>query len=162
LQFLAIFRCFRYNSTPAYAISAVVGGPELRLRCTILMGMLCLCAVARAATRGDVNGDGLADGLDVGAMTALLTGSGGDATAAARADLNCDGILNDVDGGILLRVLVEGFPPAEAGPVGDVNGDSTRDGRDVALLAQVLTGADSDPARTGFSIRETCPRSFAR
>ncbi len=105
--------------------------------------MLILCAVARADTRGDVNGDGLADGRDVSAITGLLTGSAG---ASGRGDLNCDGRINEADVAILLRGLVEGFPQGESSPIGDVNGDGARNGRDIAGFVKVFTGVDIDPA----------------
>lgn len=104
--------------------------------------MLSFCATARAATRGDVNGDGLADGRDIAALTALATGGG----FSARGDLNCDGRIDNADAAILLRGLMRGFPPIESAPTGDLNGDGSRNGRDIAIFVNVFTGADANPA----------------
>lgn len=120
------------------------GGQDLKRPCVVYFIVLAFCAGARADTRGDVNGDGLADGRDVAALTGLLTGASG--AAGGRGDLNCDGQVNAADVAILLRGLVEGFPSTETSPSGDLNGDNARDGRDVTVFVSVFTGADTDPA----------------
>ena len=126
-----------------------MGWFDLRRPRAVYFLVLGFCAVGRADTRGDVNGDGLADGRDVSAITALLTVS--DAPASARGDLNCDGRIDDADVAILLRGLVEGFPSVESVPTGDLNGDGARDGRDVAVFVNVVSGADTDPAHIAAS-----------
>jgi len=124
-----------------------LGGIVLR-RLTFFFSVcaLSLCAPLRAATRGDVNGDGLSDGRDVSTMTGLLTGSLHDAATRGRADLNCDGLVDRTDAEILLRGLVDRFSPGENQPTGDLSGDGLRDGRDIEIFVAVMTGVDTNSA----------------
>ncbi len=95
---------------------------------------------------GDMNGDGLVDGRDIGLFTRVVTGLETDPNIVASADLNGDGVINDDD------VFLFGAPtlyttndPNVLRGSGDANGDKRVDGRDIAaFLDKLINGLHGD------------------
>jgi len=98
---------------------------------------------------GDLNGDGVVNGLDIQQFTDVLTGVDNDPTRIAAADLDGNGVVDDDDMFLMLGPLVYGsLNASELRGSGDANGDGVVNGEDIApLISMILNGT------SGFSIR---------
>jgi len=86
---------------------------------------------------GDINGDGIVDGSDLGLLLSLW------GTDSPQADLNGDGIVDLSDLNILLSNWTTPDEEEPTTPVpGDVNGDGVVDGTDLDMLLK-LWGTDA-------------------
>lgn len=98
---------------------------------------------------GDINGDGVVNGLDIGPFSDVLLGIDNDPNHIASADLDGNGIIDDDDAYLLLGPMVYGaFDAPELKGTGDANGDRTLDGLDIsAFTDMLLNGTDGWPLR---------------
>ncbi len=90
---------------------------------------------------GDVNGDGVVDGLDVRFFAMVMLGQDLIPEHFDAADLDGNGIVDAGDLLLFTDLLMYGGAPL----MGDVNGDRVVDGLDVRFFMRVALGQDQDP-----------------
>lgn len=88
---------------------------------------------------GDMNGDGVVNGLDIALFSQTLLDPSPPGEMQAIADLNGDGRLNDDDLFIMSApLLFDTTDPDVLRGHGDANGDGRHDGQDIAALIDML------------------------
>ena len=102
--------------------------------------------VHRPPGNGDMNGDGVVNGLDIVQFTGVYLGEITSAGMIARADLNGDGVINDDDLFLFQApTLYDTNDPNVLRGSGDANGDGRIDGADIlAFVDKLLNGVQSD------------------
>ncbi|HVP11887.1 MAG TPA: dockerin type I domain-containing protein, partial [Phycisphaerae bacterium] len=100
----------------------------------------------RPAGTGDMNGDGVVNGLDVPLFMRVYIGDISDPDVIALADLNGDGVINDDDLFLLdAPILYQTNDPNVLRGNGDANGDRLIDGRDIgAFIEKLIDGLQGD------------------
>ena len=98
---------------------------------------------------GDMNGDGVVDGLDLQPFVDVMVGAVTDPQQIARADLDGNGILDLDDSFLFIAPCVFGtYDWTVLWGTGDANGDSKVNGSDVqAFVEMVLNGTAGEPVR---------------
>jgi uncharacterized protein (TIGR03790 family) len=95
----------------------------------------------RPPATGDMDGDGLIDGRDIGPFVRVVTGLETDPDIVALADLNGDSVVDDDDVFLLgAPTLYQTNDPNVLRGSGDANGDQHVDGRDIAAFVEKLIG----------------------
>lgn len=99
---------------------------------------------------GDINGDGVVDGVDLALLSPLLLGIVNDPTMIAAADMSGDGVIDDDDAFLMLGPLVFGADsPDPLRGTCDVNQDNRVDSRDIPKFMEMIidNGASQWPLR---------------
>lgn len=100
----------------------------------------------RPPATGDMNGDGLVDGRDIGPFMRVAVGAETDPDVVALADLDGNGVVDDDDIFLLgAPTLFMTNDPNVLRGSGDANGDQRVDGRDIAaFLDKLINGLHGD------------------
>lgn len=102
---------------------------------------------------GDMNNDGVVNGLDIHLFTQVLTGESTDGELVATADLDGDADLDDDDAFLFMGpILFDSYDPDILRGSGDANGDGRVDGRDIsAFVDKLINGLQgTEPLREQF------------
>jgi len=106
--------------------------------------------IAATDTRGgDVNGDGVVNGLDIQSFVGVYTGVIDDPAAVAAADLSGDGQVDDDDAYMFFAPVLHGTYDWDVlKGTADANGDGRVDGADIDMFVHMLVfGTEDQPLR---------------